>query len=169
MAIRIIREDGDEILRKKSRKVEVIDDKIKTLVDDMLETMYKYNGVGLAAPQVGILKRVVVIDLYDNNGPLVLINPEILKEKGEQEVDEGCLSFPNQFAKIIRPAEVTVKYQDVDGKEIKLKAKELLAQAISHEVDHLEGILFVDKIIPGTLEVITNTDEKEEESKNKKK
>ena len=78
MAIRIVREDGDEILRKKSRKVEVIDEKIKTLVDDMLETMYKYNGVGLAAPQVGILKRVVVIDLYDNNGPLVLINPEIV-------------------------------------------------------------------------------------------
>ena len=169
MAIRNIREDGDEILRKKSRKVEVIDDKIKTLVDDMLETMYKYNGVGLAAPQVGILKRVVVIDLYDNNGPLVLINPEILKEKGEQEVDEGCLSFPNQFAKIIRPAEVTVKFQDIDGKEVKLKAKELLAQAISHEVDHLEGILFVDKIIPGTLEVITNTEENEEKSKSKKK
>lgn len=171
MAIRIVREDGDEILRKKSRKVEVIDEKIKTLVDDMLETMYKYNGVGLAAPQVGILKRVVVIDLYDNNGPLVLINPEILKEKGEQEVEEGCLSFPNQFAKIIRPAEVTVKFQDIDGNEVKLKAKELLAQAISHEVDHLDGILFVDKIIPGTLEVVTNTEESEESSngKNKKK
>ena len=165
MAIRNIREDGDEILRKKSRKVEVIDEKIKTLVDDMLETMYKYNGVGLAAPQVGILKRVVVIDLYDNNGPIVLINPEIVKEKGEQEVEEGCLSFPNQFAKIVRPAEVTVKYQDIDGNEIKLKAKELLAQAISHEVDHLEGILFVDKIIPGTLEVVTST----EENNNKKK
>lgn len=160
MAIRIIREDGDEILRKKSRKVEVIDEKIKVLVEDMIETMYKYNGVGLAAPQVGILKRVVVIDLYDNNGPLVLINPEILKEKGEQEVEEGCLSFPNQFAKIIRPAEVTVKYQDLDGKEVKLKAKELLAQAISHEVDHLDGILFVDKIIPGTLEVVNNNEEK---------
>lgn len=171
MAIRNIREDGDEILRKKSRKVEVIDEKIKTLVDDMLETMYKYNGVGLAAPQVGILKRVVVIDLYDNNGPLVLINPEIIKEKGEQEVDEGCLSFPNQFAKIIRPAEVTVKFQDLDGNEVKLKAKELLAQAVSHEVDHLEGILFVDKIIPGTLEVVTNNEENTNasNSKNKKK
>lgn len=160
MAIRNIREDGDEILRKKSRKVEVIDEKIKILVEDMIETMYKYNGVGLAAPQVGILKRVVVIDLYDDNGPLILINPEIIKEKGEQEVEEGCLSFPNKFAKIIRPAEVTVKYQDLDGKEVKLKAKELLAQAISHEVDHLDGILFVDKIIPGTLEVVTNTENK---------
>nr|MBP3681292.1 peptide deformylase [Clostridia bacterium] len=154
MAIRNIRKNGDEILRKKSREVEKVDEKIKELVKDMLETMYKNNGVGLAAPQVGILKRVVVIDLYDNNGPIVLINPEIIKEKGEQEVEEGCLSFPNQFAKIIRPAEVTVKALDEDGKEIKIKAKELLAQAISHEVDHLEGILFVDKIIPGTLETV---------------
>lgn len=154
MAIRNIRKNGDEVLRKKSRAVEKVDEKIKELVQDMLETMYKNNGVGLAAPQVGILKRVVVIDLYDNNGPIVLINPEIIKEKGEQEVEEGCLSFPNQFAKIIRPAEVTVKAIDEDGKEIKIKAKELLAQAISHEVDHLEGILFVDKIIPGTLETV---------------
>lgn len=154
MAIRNIRKNGDEVLRKKSRAVEKVDKKIKELVKDMLETMYKNNGVGLAAPQVGILKRVVVIDLYDNNGPIVLINPEIIKEKGEQEVEEGCLSFPNQFAKIIRPAEVTVKALDEDGKEIKIKAKELLAQAISHEVDHLEGILFVDKIIPGTLETV---------------
>ena len=154
MAIRNIRKNGDEILRKKSREVEKVDEKIKELVKDMIETMYKNNGVGLAAPQVGILKRVVVIDLYDNNGPIVLINPEIIKEKGEQEVEEGCLSFPNQFAKIIRPAEVTVKALDEDGKEIKIKAKELLAQAISHEVDHLEGILFVDKIIPGTLETV---------------
>ena len=156
MAIRNIREDGDEILRKKCRIVEVVDDKIKQLVEDMLETMYKYNGVGLAAPQVGVLKRVVVIDIEDDNGPYVFINPEIIKEKGEQEVEEGCLSFPNQFAKIIRPAEVTVKALDKDGKEFKLKAKGLLAQAISHEVDHLNGILFVDKIIPGTLEVVKN-------------
>ena len=156
MAIRNIRENGDEVLRKKSRTVEKVDEKIKELVQDMLETMYKNNGVGLAAPQVGILKRVVVIDLYDNNGPIVLINPEIIKEKGEQEVEEGCLSFPNQFAKIIRPAELTVKAFDIDGKEIKIKAKELLAQAISHEVDHLEGILFIDKIIPGTMETVKN-------------
>ena len=156
MAIRNIRKDGDEILRKKCRTVDVIDEKIKQLVDDMLETMYKYNGVGLAAPQVGVLKRVVVIDIDDGNGPIVFINPEIIKEKGEQEVEEGCLSFPNQFAKIIRPAEVTVKALDREGKEFKLKAKELLAQAISHEVDHLNGVLFVDKIIPGTLEVIKN-------------
>lgn len=154
MAIRNIRKNGDEVLRKKSRTVEKVDEKIKELVEDMIETMHKNNGVGLAAPQVGILKRVVVIDLYDDKGPIVLINPEIIKEKGEQEVEEGCLSFPNQFAKIIRPAEVTVKALDIDGKERKIKSKELLAQAISHEVDHLNGILFVDKIIPGTLETV---------------
>lgn len=154
MAIRNVRLEDDEILRKKTRKVENIDDKIRELVDDMIETMHSQDGVGLAAPQVGVLKRVVVIDLYDDKGPYVLINPEIIKEKGEQEVDEGCLSFPNKFAKVVRPAEVTVKALDRDGKEYKLKGKGLLAQAISHEFDHLEGILFVDKMVPGTLEVI---------------
>ncbi|MBQ3408434.1 MAG: peptide deformylase [Clostridia bacterium] len=155
MAIRKVRLEDDEILRKKCRTVEVVDEKIKELVQDMIDTMHDQDGVGLAAPQVGILKRVVVIDVYDDNGPYVLINPEIIKEKGEQEVDEGCLSFPNKFAKVIRPAEVTVKALDINGKEYKLKGKGLLAQAISHEVDHLNGILFVDKIIPGTMEVVT--------------
>ena len=154
MAVRNVRLETDEILRKKSRLVEVIDEKIKQLVDDMIETMHAQDGVGRAAPQVGILKRVVVIDLYDDNGPYVLINPEIIKEKGEQEVEEGCLSFPNKFAKVIRPAEVTVKALDENGKEYKLKGKGLLAQAVSHEVDHLNGILFVDKMIPGTMEVV---------------
>ncbi len=152
MAIRNLRYEGDEILKKKSREVEVIDDKLQILIDDMIETMHKYNGVGLAAVQVGILKRVVVIDLYDDKGAIVLINPVITKTKGEQEVDEGCLSFPNEFAKVIRPAEVTAEYTDRNGKRMKIKAKELLAQAISHEVDHLNGELFIDKIIPGTLE-----------------
>ena len=155
MAIRTIREDGDEILKKKSREVENIDEKLQILIDDMIETMHKFNGVGLAAVQVGVLKRLLVIDLYDDKGPIVMINPVILKEKGEQEVEEGCLSFPNQFAKIIRPAEVTAEYTDRNGKRIKVKAKELLAQAISHEVDHLNGEVFVDKIIPGTLEYVT--------------
>ena len=154
MAIRNLRFEGDEILKKKSREVEVIDEKIQILIDDMIETMHKYNGVGLAAVQVGILKRVVVIDLYDDNGPIVLINPVILKTKGEHEVEEGCLSFPNQFAKVIRPEEVVAEYTDRDGKRKKIKAKDLLAQAISHEVDHLEGEVFIDKIIPGTLEYI---------------
>lgn len=154
MAIRNLRYEGDEILKKKSREVEIIDDKIQILIDDMIETMHKYNGVGLAAVQVGILKKVVVIDLYDDKGPIVLINPVILKTKGEQEVDEGCLSFPNEFAKVIRPAEVTAEYTDRNGKRIKVKAKELLAQAICHEVDHLNGEVFIDKIIPGTLEYV---------------
>ena len=152
MAIRKIREEGDEILKKKSREVEEINEKIQELIDDMLETMYKANGVGLAAVQVGVLKQVIVIDIDDENGPLVLINPKILKEKGVQEVEEGCLSFPNKFAKVERPAEIIIEAINREGKKIKVKAKELLAQAISHEIDHLNGIVFMDKIIPGTLE-----------------
>ena len=152
MAIRNLRYEGDEILKKKSREVEVIDEKIQTLIDDMIETMHKYNGVGLAAVQVGVLKRVVVIDIYDDNGPIVLINPVIVKTKGAEEVDEGCLSFPNQFAKVIRPTEVVAEYTDRDGKRMRVKAKELLAQAICHELDHLNGEVFIDKIVPGTLE-----------------
>ena len=154
MAIRNLRYEGDEILKKKSREVEAIDEKIQTLIDDMIETMHKYNGVGLAAVQVGVLKRIVTIDLYDDKGPIVMINPVIIKTKGEQEVDEGCLSFPNQFAKVIRPAEVIAEYTNREGKRMRVKAKELLAQAICHELDHLEGEVFVDKIIPGTLEYV---------------
>ena len=154
MATRKLRYEGDEILSKKSREVEVIDDKLQVLIDDMIDTMHKYNGVGLAAVQVGVLKRVVVIDLYDDNGPIVMINPVILKTKGEHEVDEGCLSFPNKFAKVIRPEEVTAEYTDRDGKRIKIKAKDLLAQAICHELDHLDGEVFMNKILPGTLEYV---------------
>ena len=145
MAIRVVRENGDEILRKKSREVESIDDKIREILDDMVETLHKYNGVGLAGPQIGILKRIIVIDLYDDEGPMKLINPAIVKEKGKQEVEEGCL---------IRPAEVTVEALNENGEKVKIKAKELLAQALCHEIDHLNGILFVDKILPGTLEYV---------------
>ena len=154
MAIRNIRLEKDEILKKKSREVEVIDEKIQTLIDDMIETMHKYNGVGLAAVQVGVLKRIIVIDLYDDKGPIVMINPIIVKTKGKHEVDEGCLSFPNQFAKVIRPEEVVAEYITREGKKMRVKAKELLAQTICHEVDHLNGIVFMDKIIPGTLEYL---------------
>ena len=142
MAIRNLRLERDEILKKKSREVEEIDEKIQILIDDMIETMHKYNGVGLAAVQVGVLKQVIVIDLYDD------------KTKGEREIDEGCLSFPNQFAKVIRPEEVVAEYTNREGKRMRVKAKELLAQAICHEVDHLNGEVFMDKIIPGTLEYI---------------
>ena len=156
MAIRIIRQEGDEILKKKSREVEEIDEKIQELIKDMIETMHKANGVGLAAVQVGVLKRIVVIDLYEEGvEPYILINPEIVKTKGEQTVEEGCLSFPNKFAKIVRPKEVTVKALNEKGEKIEIKAKDLLAQAICHEVDHLNGEVFIDKIIPGTLENVT--------------
>ena len=154
MAIREIRLSGDEILRKTSREVEEVTDKIRELLDDMVETMHKYNGVGLAAPQVGILKRVIVIDLYDGEEPLQLVNPKIIKAKGKQEVEEGCLSFPNEYAKMVRPKEVTVEALDRDGNKIKITGKDLLAQALAHEIDHLNGILFVDNMIPGTLEYI---------------
>ena len=154
MAIRQIRENGDKILRKKSKEVEKVDEKIVELLNDMLETMHKYNGVGLAAPQVGILKRVIVIDLYDGNEPLKLVNPVILKTKGKQEVEEGCLSFPNQYAKVVRPEEIVAEALNEKGEKIKIKAKGLLAQAICHEIDHLNGILFVDLMLPGTLEYV---------------
>lgn len=156
MAIRTIREEGDEILKKISRPVEEIDEKIQILINDMLETMHKYNGVGLAAVQVGVLKRIIVIHTdYEKEEPIILINPEIKMEKGEQIVDEGCLSFPNKFAKVVRPEEVTIEALDRNGKKIKLNGKSLLAQALCHEIDHLNGQVFVDKILPGTLEYIT--------------
>ena len=172
MAIRNLRYDNDEILRKRSREVEVIDDKIKELAFDMMDTMHKYDGVGLAAPQVGILKRVIVIDLYEEGTQFILINPVIVKSKGEQICDEGCLSFPNQFGKVKRPKEIEVVALDLDGKKIRVKGKDLLAQALSHEIDHLEGELFVDKVEPGTLETITPEDKqvrKEERRKNREK
>lgn len=154
MALRTIREEGDDILRKVSKPVEKVDEKIKTLVEDMIETLHQQNGVGLAAVQVGVLKRIVVIDTYEGEPVLVLINPEIKKAKGEQTVEEGCLSFPNKFAKVVRPEEVTIEALNLEGKKIKITGKGLLAQAIAHELDHLDGKLFVDIIIPGTLEII---------------
>ncbi len=156
MAIRTIREEGDEILKKVSKPVEEVDDKIRTLAKDMIETMHKYNGVGLAAVQVGILKRVLVIHTdYEKEEPIILINPEIIKQKGAQTVEEGCLSFPNKFAKIVRPEEIVVEGLDENGNKIKITGKGLLAQALSHEIDHLNGEVFIDKILPGTLEYVT--------------
>ena len=155
MAIRNIRENGDEILRKRAKEVDNIkEERIQILIDDMIETVHAMNGVGLAAQQVGVLKRIVVIDIYDGNGPVVLINPVILKTKGEQEVEEGCLSFPNQYAKLIRPKEVEVEAFNREGEKIRIKAKDLFAQAICHETDHLNGELFVDKMLPGTLQIV---------------
>lgn len=158
MAIRNIRLGDDEILRKKAKEVEVVDDKIRELLDDMVDTMHAGNGVGLAAPQVGILKRCIVIDLYDGNEPLKLVNPKIVKTKGEQLVDEGCLSFPNQFAKVKRPMDVVVEALNEKGQKIKIEATELLAQALAHEIDHLNGVLFVDIMEPDTLQYIDPED-----------
>lgn len=143
MAIRNIRYDTDEVLRKRSREVETIDNKIRELAIDMLDTMYKFDGVGLAAPQVGILKRIITIDIGE--GPKVLINPVIIKSSGMQTGEEGCLSFPNVFGNVDRPQSVVVEAFDLDGKKIKIKAKDLEAVVLSHEIDHLDGILFVDK------------------------
>lgn len=155
MAIRTIRTEGDEILKKKSKKVEVIDEKIKELVEDMIETLHKYDGIGLAAVQVGILKQVVVIQ-EDENSPIhVIINPEIISQTGTQVCEEGCLSFPNKFAKVERPEKIKIRALDENGKKIEISGKGLLAQAISHEIDHLNGEVFIDKIVPGTLEVVT--------------
>ncbi len=161
MAIRNLRYDGDEILSKVSREITEIDDKIKELANDMMETMHKYDGVGLAAVQVGVLKRLIVIDLYEEGTQYILINPVIIKEKGEQICDEGCLSYPNQFGKVKRPKEVVVEALDLNGKKVKIKGKDLLAQALSHEIDHLNGKVFVEKVEPGTLETINPNDRKE--------
>lgn len=144
MAIRQLRYIGDPILRKKSREVTKIDDRIKILLDDMLETMYKNEGVGLAAPQVGILKRVVVIDIGE--GPIKLINPEIISMEGEVIDVEGCLSVPGESGEVKRPNKVKVKYLDENGNELMIEGTGLLARALCHEIDHLNGILFVDKI-----------------------
>jgi len=143
MAIRNLRYDTDEVLRKRSREIETIDNKIRELAIDMLDTMYKFDGVGLAAPQVGILKRIITIDIGE--GPKVLINPVIKKTTGKQTGEEGCLSFPNVFGNVDRPETVVVEAFDIDGNKIKIKAKGLEAVVLSHEIDHLDGILFVDK------------------------
>ena len=157
MAIRNLRYEGDEILKKVSKEVDVIDDKVKELVEDMFDTMHKADG--LAAVQVGVLKRIVVIDLYDGQSKFVLINPKILKFEGEKvPSEEGCLSFPNQFGQVERYEKVTVEALGLDGKKFTLEAKELLAQCIQHECDHLDGHVFKEKIIPGTFEVVTPED-----------
>lgn len=145
MALRNIRTYGDEILRKKSRSIDVVNDRIKTLIKDMFETMYEADGVGLAAPQVGILKRVVVIDVGE--GPIALINPEIIEQGGKYIDVEGCLSVPGEQGEVERPEKIKVKALNEEGKEIILEAEDLFARAICHEIDHLNGVLFVDRII----------------------
>lgn len=143
MALRRIVRKNDEVLHKKCKPVEVFDEKLGILLDDMAETMYKAEGVGLAAPQVGILRRVVFIDVGD--GPVELVNPVIVKQKGSQRGIEGCLSCPNEWGYVVRPMEVVVKAQDRTGKPIEYKCSEFFARAVCHELDHLDGHLFIEK------------------------
>lgn len=159
MAIRNLRYDNDELLRKRSREIEEIDNRIRELAIDMIDTMYKFDGVGLAAPQVGILKRIIVIDIGE--GPKVFINPVIKKATGVQTGEEGCLSSPNTFGNVDRPEAVVVEAFDIDGKPIKIKAKGLEAVVLSHEIDHLDGILFLDK----AYDIYTLTEEEIEEAR----
>ena len=145
MAIRTVIKFGDERLKKKCHKVTKIDDKIISLLDDMAETMKEANGVGLAAPQVGILRRVAVIDVGD--GVIELINPEIIK-KSEETIDdlEGCLSFPGKYGYVERPQKVTVKATDRNGNEYEIEGEDLLARALCHEIEHLDGILYTSHV-----------------------
>lgn len=159
MAIRNLRFEGDPILRKTSKEVKEVTPKVRELIDDMLETMYESNGVGLAAPQVGVLKRIVVIDVGE--GPLVMINPQILKTEGSQTGDEGCLSVPGKAGQVTRPNEVTVRFMDEDGEYYELEGTELLARAICHECDHLDGKLYVD-LVEGELHEVSYADNEEE-------
>lgn len=149
MAIRNLRYDGDMILYKESKRVEVFDEHLKQMVEDMFETMYKYNGVGLAAPQIGILKRVLVIDTGEEGEKLEMINPIITKLEKEVILSEGCLSFPNVFGNVRRYNYTEAEYMTKDGEKKTIKAEGLLAQAIQHEIDHLNGVLFIDQVIDG--------------------
>lgn len=149
MALREIVKFGDDILRKKCRAVTAFDEKLGVLLDDLVETLESADGVGLAAPQVGMLRRAVVINLRDGKGTLELINPEILSAEGIQIGDEGCLSAPGEWARVERPLRVSVKAFDRKGNEFTVKGEGLLARAICHELDHLDGVLFIDKVKPG--------------------
>jgi len=145
MAIRQIRKIGDEVLTKRAREVDKFDDRLATLLDDMVETMRHADGIGLEAPQVGILKRAVVIDVGD--GVIELVNPELVAAKGEQVDIEGCLSVPGKYGEVKRPQKVIVRAQDRHGKTFEVTGEGLLARALCHEIDHLDGKLFVDKVI----------------------
>lgn len=153
MALRTIRVMGDEILTKKSKEITEMTPKIKQLIDDMFETLYNADGVGLAAVQVGILKRLIVIDLGEDEEPLVLINPKIVERSGEQKGNEGCLSVPGKTGVVTRPNYIKVVYLDENMQPQEKEGTELLARAICHEVDHLEGEIYVDKVEGDLMDV----------------
>ena len=159
MAIRQVRTIGDDILRKQCKKVKEMNRRTRELIDDMFDTMYEHNGVGLAASQVGILKQIVVIDVEDGN-QYVLINPEILEKRGSQTGPEGCLSVPGKHGTVTRPDYVKVRALDEEMQEFELEASEFLARAVCHECDHLHGGLYVD-VVEG--ELMDNEEESEEE------
>ena len=146
MALRQIVKFGEDILRKKSRPVTNYDERLWTLLDDMAETMRSKDGAGLAAVQVGVLRRAVVIDVHDDHGLIELINPEIISAEGTQTGGEGCLSAPNVWEEVERPNIVTVRAQDRNGKEFTMTGSALLARAFCHEIDHLDGVLFIDHV-----------------------
>lgn len=141
-----VREIGDPVLRTKSSKIDKIDQKINNLIDNMFETMYVEDGVGLAAPQVGILKRIAVVDIREGN-KVILINPEIIEAEGKAVMEEGCLSIPGQTGEVIRNEKIKVRSLNRKGEEIEFEASGFEARAIQHEIDHLDGVLFVDKIV----------------------
>ncbi|EKQ54006.1 MULTISPECIES: peptide deformylase [unclassified Clostridium] len=144
MALRNIRKYGDDVLRRKCREIDKIDDRLLTLIEDMKETMYDAEGVGLAAPQVGVLKRLFVVDVGE--GPLVFINPEIIEVSGSQTDEEGCLSLPGETREVMRPNYVRARALNEKGEEFEIEGEELLARAILHEYDHLNGTLFIDRV-----------------------
>lgn len=147
MALRNIRTIGDEILTKKAKEVREITDKTRDLVGDLLETMYAEDGVGLAAPQVGILKRIAVIDVtQEQDSPIILINPVIIHQEGEQRGSEGCLSVPGKAGIVTRPNFIRVRAYNLDMEEYEIEGEELLARALIHEIEHLDGQLYVDKV-----------------------
>lgn len=156
MALREIIKDGDPTLRKVSRPVTVFDDRLGAILDDMYETMEAADGIGIAAPQVSLLRRIVVIDLGDETGRIELINPEIVSQSGSQKSQEGCLSCPNRWGYVNRPSKVKVKAQDRHGEEFIIEGEDRLACCLCHEIDHLNGELFVDKV---TEWIKTNEDE----------
>lgn len=158
MAIRNIREVGEEILTKKCKEVTEMTDRIRYLIEDMLDTLYEANGVGLAAPQVGVLKRIVVIDVTGED-PYILINPRILETGGEQTGSEGCLSVPGKAGIVTRPNYVKVTALDMDMKPFELEGTELLARAICHELDHLDGHLYLEKVEGELVDVVKEEQE----------
>jgi len=146
MALLKIREIGDPVLRSKTKKIDEVTKKTNELIDNMFDTMYEEDGVGLAAPQVGILKKIAVVDIREGN-KVILINPEIIEEEGKAIMEEGCLSIPGETGDVIRSQKIKVRSLNREGKEIEFVAEEFEARAIQHEIDHLNGVLFVDKIV----------------------